>query len=76
VQNVLDIFTRNTGLLLRDPFDLLWMALAGWTAWRLCKAPKILMAGPYAYKPSSGGMQFDTVEPLHDIPPAGRSGLR
>jgi hypothetical protein len=50
-----------------EPMDLLWMAIAGYAAWRACKPPKFSIAGPYAYQPATGAqpsMEFDTLEPL------------
>jgi hypothetical protein len=69
IQNVVDMLQRNIKTI-GDPFDLLWMGIAAYAAWRICRPPQISLAGPYAYEPSSGSLQFNTVEPLHDIPPA------
>jgi hypothetical protein len=67
-----NVFTilRENGSVFKDPFDLVWMGIAAYAAWRICKPRYISVAGPYAYQPTGGSLQFDTVEPLHDIPPA------
>jgi hypothetical protein len=65
--NPLDIAVNVPSLLVRDPIDLLWLAIAGYAAWRICRVPQIALAGPFAYNPqapSSGGLRFDTVEPI------------
>jgi hypothetical protein len=43
---------------------LIWIAFAGFAAWRMCKPANISIAGPYQHKPAASGLQFDTVEPL------------
>jgi hypothetical protein len=54
-----------------DPFDLVWIGIAVYAAWRLLALPQISVAGPYAYKPADGGdLQFQTLEPaLTPAPP-------
>lgn len=45
-------------------FDLLWVGIAIYAAWRICKAPTITVAGPFPLNPApANAMQFDTVEP-------------
>lgn len=51
-------------------FDLLWLGLAVYAAFRLCKAPRITIAGPYAAQaPTARDLQFETIEPA-DSPSA------
>jgi hypothetical protein len=52
-------------------FDLLWMGIAVFAAIRLCKAPNITIAGPFAAPPRvNTGMQFHTAEPVPaPVPP-------
>ena len=50
-------------------FDLLWMGIAAFAAFRLCKAPKITIAGPFPYTQPGPDLQFHTVEPA-EPPPA------
>ena len=67
VSNVMQMIRLNIDLL-KQPFDLIWIAFAGFAAWRMCKPANISIAGPYQYKPANsgtgGGLQFDTVEPI------------
>jgi hypothetical protein len=50
-------------------FDLLWMGIAVYAAWRICRAPIINIAGPFPISPRrNDGLQFHTVEPV--APPA------
>lgn len=54
------------------PFDLLWIGIAAYAAWRLCRMPRVTVAGPYPYQPAAGAvMQFRTVEPTS---PPGAAG--
>jgi hypothetical protein len=47
-----------------NAFDLVWIGIAVYAAWRLLQLPRITIAGPYAYQPAGGGdLQFQTVEP-------------
>jgi hypothetical protein len=56
-------FQRDPRLFVQ-PFDLLWAGIAVFAAWRICRAPRITIAGPYRYAPATGtGLQFQTVEP-------------
>jgi hypothetical protein len=49
-------------------FDLLWTGIAVYAAVRLCKAPRITIAGPYQMPTKSpGDLQFETMEPA--VPP-------
>jgi hypothetical protein len=63
---LLEIIRQDPALLLQAfrGFDLLWIGIAVYAAWRICKAPPITIAGPYAYQPTAGGgIQFQTMEP-------------
>jgi hypothetical protein len=66
-QIVLRVLQDNARMLF-SPMDLVWIAIAAYAAWRLCKPANISIAGPYQYKPANsgtgGGLQFDTVEPI------------
>jgi vacuolar-type H+-ATPase subunit I/STV1 len=53
-----------------SPFDLVWIGFAAYAAWRMCRAVNVTMAGPFAYEPAASPLQFHTVEPLKEIPPA------
>jgi hypothetical protein len=69
VKGVWNILLRN-GRVFADPFDLLWIGIAAFAAWRMCSPMKISMAGPFAYQPLATPLQFHTVEPLNDNPAA------
>jgi hypothetical protein len=69
VHNLLAILQENFRSV-GDPFDLLWMGLAAYSAWRMCKPRSVSLGGPFSYEPTADSLQFNTVEPLHDIPPA------
>ena len=73
VQRIIQLLQENARSI-GQPFDLVWMAFAAYPAWRLCKAPNISIAGPFAYRPSNSSLQFHTVEPLNQIPPAAGPG--
>jgi hypothetical protein len=73
VQDVIQIFQENRHLIF-EPFDLVWMGLAAYAAWKLSKPQNISIAGPYAYQPKASALQFNTVEPLNVIPPATPKG--
>jgi hypothetical protein len=73
IPNVIVVLLRNIGSI-GEPFDLVWMGIAAYAAFRLCKPAAISMAGPYAYTPSGASLQFNTVEPLQNVPPANPTG--
>ncbi len=59
-------------------FDLVWVGIAAYSAWKICKPVQIVVAGPYRYQPpanqhdaTASALQFDTVEPEQS---AGSSG--
>lgn len=48
-----------------DGYDLLWIGIAIYAAWRLCKAPPITIVGPFPVVSSATrGLQFQSVEPV------------
>ncbi|MBV8782475.1 MAG: hypothetical protein JO353_13850 [Phycisphaerae bacterium] len=53
-------------------FDLVWIGIAVYAAWRICRPLPIVIAGPYAYTSvaATGGLQFQTVEPASTPAPA------
>jgi hypothetical protein len=68
VQTVWGALQKSPGAFF-DPFDLLWIAIAVFAAWRLLKLPTISIAGPYPYDPPpTGDLQFQTVEPAQSAP--------
>jgi hypothetical protein len=71
VDRVFENLIMNHASVLVTPFDLLWLGLAIYAAWRLTKAPKITIAGPFPIGAGGGaGMQFETAERTGS--PAGR----
>jgi len=68
IPKIIFVLLENIGNIWQ-PFDLVWMGIAAYAAFRLCKPAAISMAGPYAYTPSGSSLQFNTVEPLQGVPP-------
>ncbi len=61
-------FTENDPSAVFNAFDLLWVGIAVYAAWRICKAPQITVAGPFPLNPTSTNpMQFDTVEHVDPV---------
>jgi len=50
-------------------YDLLWLGIAVYAAFRICKAPPITLAGPYPLVPQDAGLQFETIEPVTPAAP-------
>jgi hypothetical protein len=73
VQNIWYGLQQNVNAF-KDPFDLVWMGIAAYAAFRLCKPRNISLAGPYTYAPTGSSLQFNTVEPLQSFPPANPTG--
>jgi hypothetical protein len=43
--------------------DLLWIGIAVFAAWQICRVPAITMAGPFPVPAAAPDLQFQTVEP-------------
>jgi hypothetical protein len=59
-----------------EAFDLVWIGIAVYSGWRICRAPKVQLTGPFPVPGSAvpEGLQFQTVEPAASPPPISSGG--